>query len=223
MVNGDFLPDDNDGTYFGTVELVNLPRSGTFTLVNSGTAPLQISSVTIDFVAGCTGAFALSGASLDGRGLAPGETADMTINFVTDQNCLIESWASVTILSNDGSNSPYSFYVRAKGGYGALKYVGDTNFTVNMSAGPFTETKPIILTVEGNLDVTIMSGQLSASSFGTWAEQGMPSPGTTISPGQQITINVTFQPTGGPGNSYDAKLLFFTDKGDFEVLLYGIT
>ena len=196
---------------FGTLQLytsdgstIAIPGQRVFSLANMGSSPLLISGVDIIINSGCANSFWVSGDSLDGTVIAPGESESLTLNYVS--SCLSETSATVTVLSNDGPNSPYGFGVSAMGGYGSLKYTGTTNFNVDLGVGTI-QSQMLVFTVEGNLGLQIVSSSLS-SEYG-WSYSLLSWTGV-FSPQQERKVSVTFQPTAT--GDYSTNLVFVTDS-----------
>lgn len=121
-----------DGTDLGSVNVFNassewipVPISGFFTLANSGIgAALQITDIQVQYDNswGCPGVFGLASASasLIGTVLEVGQTANLTIDYITDSRCTLtdfvyQSFGTVIVVSNDTLNSPYQFEVAVVG------------------------------------------------------------------------------------------------------------
>ncbi|UCB46409.1 MAG: choice-of-anchor D domain-containing protein, partial [Spirochaetota bacterium] len=105
------IPDGFGSYYFGYVQCDSFSRPTNFTIENTGTAPLNITSVTL--TAGDTNQF-----SIDTSGMVftldpCGETV-FTVKFLP---LLPEGykWATVTIVNNDPDENPYTFTVEGEG------------------------------------------------------------------------------------------------------------
>ena len=202
---------------FGTLQLyasdgsvIPVPGKFVFSLANTGTARLSISGVAIANTRGCANSFRLAGPLALKGGLEPGLSADLTVNFVPDSSCLSLSSATITVSSNDGFKSPYSFDVSAMAGYGRLKFVGDTDFNVDLGDGAgASETQTLVLTVEGNLGVELLA--VSLNETGGWSFVDLDSAlSSVLVPGEETRFLVTFRPT--TTGTFATDLDFSTDS-----------
>ncbi len=106
--NGDTSSVPEDGTSFGSLAITAPAVVRTFTIENLGTAPLNLTGASLG--GADSGAFAISNfpTQIPATGTAP-----FTISF--DPALSQPYSATVTILSNDGTNSPFTFSISGEG------------------------------------------------------------------------------------------------------------
>ena len=162
--------------------VVGQSATQTLQLTNSGSAPLQISSISLS-----NKQFAISGPSLP-HTVLPGISLDYTLAFTptTPGNAS----ASLTITSN----APQSLPAISLAGV-AEKVVYSLQVTPSsVSFGNqnllTTSTKNVTLQNTGDVNITISGVTASGSGFG-YSDL---SPGFSLSPNQQVTFQVWFRP-----------------------------
>ena len=101
ILAGDATPSVTDGTDFERLSQ-GLTLARTFTIVNRGSSPLTLSGISTD-----APQFRLSG--LPSSPLAPGASASFTLNY--EPVAPGTNTGTVTILSNDSNESPYTFAI----------------------------------------------------------------------------------------------------------------
>ena len=166
---------------FNTV-VVGQSATQTLHLTNSGTAPLQISSISIS-----NNQFAISGPSFP-RTVLPALGLDYSLAFnpTTPGNAS----ASVTITSN-AANSPTAISLAgvAEKVVVALQ-VTPSSINFGNENLQTTETKNVTLQNTGDVNITINGVMASGAGFG-YSDL---SPGFSLSPNQQVTFQVWFRP-----------------------------
>ena len=171
---------------FGNVVL-NSTSTQTLTLTSSGTAPVTVNSATL---AG-TG-FSMSGATLPTT-LNPGQTLTLQVNF--NPTTAGSASGTITISSNSFSGGTATVSLSGTGTSPQLTISGSTiafgNVVLNSAS-----TKTLTLTSSGTAAVTVNSVTLTGTGF---SMTGATFP-TTLSPGQTLTLQVTFSPTA-PGSA----------------------
>ncbi len=124
IVNGATSPNTADDTDFGNVAVAGGTNPNTFTIHNTGTADLDITSITSSNAT----EFAISGATL---GLiTPGNSASFTVTF--DPNATGTRTATITVNSDDANESVYTFGVTGNGtNSNASDIIANASFTYN--------------------------------------------------------------------------------------------
>ena len=108
IANGDTTPSRDDHTDFGSHGIAEGPLSRTFTLLNSGTAPLTVTAIS---PGGPDAAlFTVSGLGFPAT-LAPAETRTFTVTFTPTTPGTFT--AMLSIVNDDDDENPYQFTVRA--------------------------------------------------------------------------------------------------------------
>ncbi|MCB1209949.1 MAG: choice-of-anchor D domain-containing protein, partial [Verrucomicrobiales bacterium] len=201
IANGDATPDSADHTDFGSTAITVVR---TFTINNSGSAPLEVSTITAG------GDFAVGGISLPAS-IGSGSNATFTVTF--DPSTTGLRTATVSIANNDADESPFTFAIQGTG-LNSPPVVDhplpDRTATVNQ---PFTFTVPANTFSDPD-----------AAQFLSYSASGMPAwlsftPATrtfsgTPAPGDIGTTTITVQATdnGAPPESV-------TDTFDLTVAL----
>ena len=166
---------------FNTV-VVGQSATQTLHLTNSGSAPLQISSISLS-----NKEFAISGPSLP-RVVLPALSLDYTVAFAptTPGNAS----ASLTITSN-APHSPAAISLAgvAEKVVAALQ-VTPTSINFGNENLQSTSTKSVTLQNTGDVNITINGVTASGSGFG----YSSLSPGFSLSPNQQVIFQVWFRP-----------------------------
>ena len=109
IVNGDTTPSPSDGTDFGSADFDGETITRNFTVENSNTGDLEISSVSI------TGTNSLDFLVVFGPAptIGPSEQSILAIRF--DPDTIGTRTATVSITSNDTDASPYTFDIQGQG------------------------------------------------------------------------------------------------------------
>ena len=202
IINNGNSPSQSTNTIFGTVEL-NQTSSETYTITNTGTAALIISSITSD-----DGQFTITGFTPN-TSIAPnGSTSTFNVEF-TPTSAGAQS-ATITINSNDADEGTYTFGVSGTGGAPNIQVddatVG-TDFGIITIAQTGSQTYTITNTGTATLEVSSISsndGQFTITGF---------TPNTSIVPnGGTSTFNVEFTPTSTGAQS--ATITINSNDGD---------
>ena len=109
IANGDTTPSLADGTDFGSADFDGETIQRTFTIENSNTGDLEIGAVGISGV----NPFDFRLVSGPSGTLGPGQLSNLTIGF--DPETIGTRSATVTIVSNDADESPYTFIIQGQG------------------------------------------------------------------------------------------------------------
>jgi len=109
IANGDTTPSPSDGTDFGSADFDGETVSRDFTIENSNTGDLEITSVSI------AGTHRLDFRVVSGPAttIGAGEQSTLTISF--DPETIGTRTAMFTIASNDADDSPYTFAIEGQG------------------------------------------------------------------------------------------------------------
>ncbi|MEJ7595628.1 MAG: choice-of-anchor D domain-containing protein, partial [Planctomycetaceae bacterium] len=164
IVDGDTTPSTSDDTDFGTV-LINTPEFRTFTVKNTGMAPLYLGTPSV------TGGFFRLAANYIVSPLAINSSATFVVEFLSSVAGTFVG--QISIGNNDSDESPYEFAVKAV-------VTGNPEITVTATdpnaseAGPNTGTytfsrsgdSSAVLTVNFNVTGTATSGT-DYTAFGT--------------------------------------------------------
>ena len=135
IVDGDSIPGTADGSDFGNAFPSGEPLTRTFTIINSGNAPLVLSGSAPDYVAlSGSSSFSIAEQPTSGILAAGGGTATFSITF--DPAAVGEAQAMVSIASNDGDESPFNFAISATGMQAEIAISGNE---VNIANG---DTQP---------------------------------------------------------------------------------
>ncbi len=166
---------------FNTV-VVGQSATQTLHLTNSGTAPLQISSISLS-----NQEFAFSGPSLP-RTVLPTLSLDYTLAFAPTTPGNVS--ASLTITSN----APYSPAAVSLAGVAEKVVVALQVTPTSINFGnqnlQTTSTQNVTLQNTGDVSITVNGLTESGSGFG----YSNLSPGVSLSPNQQVTFQVWFRP-----------------------------
>ena len=109
ILNGDPSPSLADHTEFANANRTNGTSVRTYTVANSGTAPLTILPGDIYFDGGSSADFAVGGITLPSN-IVPGGSTTFTVTFNPSDRGLLST--SVVIRSNDSHDSLYTFKIR---------------------------------------------------------------------------------------------------------------
>lgn len=166
---------------FKTV-VVGQSATQTLHLTNSGSAPLQISSISLS-----NKEFAISGPSFP-RTVLPALSLDYTLTFVPTTAGNASASLSIT------SNAPHSPAAISLAGLAEKVVVAlqVTPTSINFGNANLrtTATKNVTLQNTGDVNITINGVTASGSGFG----YSSLSPGFSLSPNQQVTFQVWFRP-----------------------------
>jgi len=122
-----------DGTYFGTVAQNAAPPTRTYTVQNTGTAPLTVGTPTVPL--GFTIIEPLNGP------IAPGGSANFTVQMST--STVGTPSGNISFSNNDGAETPFSFAIS-----GTVTYAGATATTTVLNVSPSSAVygQPVTLT-----------------------------------------------------------------------------
>jgi hypothetical protein len=164
-------------------------NSQTITLKNTGNATLTISSATPSG----TG-YSVSGLTLP-LNIAAGASSTFNVNFAPTGTTAVTG--SVSLVSNVAT-SPTAIPLTGTG-VAATFVLGVSSNTVsfgNVNDGS-TGTQTVTLTNSGNSNLTISKVAVTGTGFGS---SGV-TPPVTLTPGQKVTLSLTFVPTGTTASS----------------------
>ncbi len=202
-----------DGTDFGVAPPGNTPVVETFDLTNTGTTPVNLSSITVggpnagDFTVG----------SATGGPIAPGTTQTFTVSFVPLAGPSGQRLATVSIDDDDSTQpNPFSFAVSgvaqfpaiAVSGNGSPIGAGDTttsalNGTDFGSQFANTDDAGVgqVFTITNGGTTTLTVGQVTLTQNGGGAFSVTQQPAQTLGPGASTTFSLAFTPTALGGQS----------------------
>jgi hypothetical protein len=212
------LPDGSGTFDFGTVDGVASDPAQTFTIENSGSANLTVSSVS----SSNTTDFTLTQAPSSPVG------AGASTDFIVQFDAAAGPYSTtVTIANNDSDEDPYTFTVEATAGAPeadvfvetspsrtALPDGGTFDFGTVTAGASATET----FTIENNGDATLTAVPPSSipGVFDIPATGGTTPP---LAPGQSFTFDVRFTPSGASAFSES----FSVDNSDPDEDPYNVT
>ena len=190
------LPDGSGSFDFGTVDGIGGDPAQTFTIENTGSANLTVSSVTLSNTIDFTLAQAPSSP------VGAGASTDFIVQF--DAAAPGAYATTVTIANNDSDEDPYTFDIAATAGAPeadvfvetapsrtALTDGGTFDFGTVTAGATVTETFTIENT--GDATLTVVPPSSIPDVFNITATGGTTPP---LAPGQAFTFDVTFGPTG---------------------------
>ncbi|WP_338814524.1 BspA family leucine-rich repeat surface protein [Bernardetia sp. Wsw4-3y2] len=198
IANNDITPNINDNTDFGNILACNSNTIvKTFTIQNTGTAPLTVSNLIITGTNASD--FALSGLPSFPFDIAANNSQTFTITFnsVTGTRT-----ANIEITNNDADENPYIFSIKATGTADTQNptITTPTNVTANTDIGICTASNITLGTPTGTDNcgtVTFSNNAPSVFPIGTttviWtADDGN---GNTTTANQTVTVSDTQNPT----------------------------
>ena len=180
IVSGDVTPSAADHTDFGTLNVTSGSTPNTFTIQNTGTGDLSISSVSSSDNA----QFQVSGTT--GGTLSPSSSGTFTVTF--DPSSARNKTATITVVSNDADESPYTFTVQgvglapptftqafapstiARNAISTLTFtIGNTDNATDATRLNFTDNLPVAVTVASapNASTTCTGGTVTANALAT--------------------------------------------------------
>jgi hypothetical protein len=164
--------------------------SKTFTISNTGTAPLQISALAVS-----DKEFSITGPSVP-RTILPANNASYTLTYAP--TTAGNATATVNISTN-ASIQPVSLSLAGKG-QAAFANISITPAVVNFGdlALKSTKTQNVTLQNTGQINLSLQGVTVSGSGFG-YSDL---SPGFALSPNQKVTFQVWFSPkVAGPASA----------------------
>jgi trimeric autotransporter adhesin len=211
IADGDITPSTSDNTNFGSAEITLGSVVNTFTIYNTGTSSLTLTSATI----GGTSASSFSFAGLTfPTTVVPGSSVTFTITF--NPSTTGTKNATISIANNDTNENPYDFSIQGTGTSPEMNVVGNlisivsndmsasvsdnTDFgTVSVDAGSTLVTYTIQNTGTGNLNIgSVYFTGTNASDYSVQT-----APASSVASGSSTTFTVSFNPTViGPKVAY---------------------
>jgi Abnormal spindle-like microcephaly-assoc'd, ASPM-SPD-2-Hydin len=164
--------------------------SKTFTISNSGTAPVQISAMSVS-----NKEFALTGPSLP-RTILPANSVSYTLTFAPTTSGLAS--ANVDVSTDSVANA--RLIALAGKGAAAFANLAITPSSVSFGNLPLKSTTTQVVTLQntGDSNLSLQGVTLSGSGFG-YSDL---SPGFALAPNQTITFKVWFAPkVAGPASA----------------------
>ncbi|MFK2821340.1 LamG-like jellyroll fold domain-containing protein, partial [Flavobacteriaceae sp. LMIT009] len=195
IVDGDTTPSVTDDTDFGSLG-AGSTLDHTFTIQNVGTTTLNLTGAPLVDITG-DAAFAIL-TQPSGSTIAASNSLTFVVRFAPTVNGTVQ--ATISITSNDGNESPYTFMVQGTG-------------VAPLTEGPGGVTADLELWLKGTDGLSYTDGQ----SVSIWADQGRGANATVNTPGQEPTYrdnttqNVNFNPVVEFDNAYSSYVL----DGDF--------
>ena len=114
ITNGDMTPDAVDGTSYGSVAVTGGPVTRTFTITNSGTGALTLTSTAPDYVTlSGSSAFIVTTQPASPTVVVGGGTQTFQISF--DPATIGPHTATISISSSDADENPFNFTVNGQG------------------------------------------------------------------------------------------------------------
>ena len=215
IVNGDTTPSATDDTDFGDVAVAGGSNANTFTIQNTGTSDLSLTSVS----SSDNTQFAVSGTT--GGTISASGSATFTVTF--DPGSAGTHGATITVVSDDADEGTYTFSVEGVGTVPEINIQGnsvsivngdttpsatdDTDFgDVAVAGGSNANTFTIQNTGTGSLSLT----SVSSSDNTQFAVSGTTS--GTIAASGSATFTVTFDP--GSAGTHGATITVVSDDSD---------
>lgn len=181
IVDGDSTPSVTDGTDFGNATVVGGTVARTFTIENSGTATLNVGSVT--FAGGNAGDFAVT--SPPASTVAPAGTTTFQVTF--DPSATGLRFTTLNIANDDSNENPYDFAIQGTG-LTQLFQFGSAAYTQD-------ETQVAVITITRTGDTTL-GATLNFSTVAGGTATGGASCGPSIDYVTVTNAIVTFGPNG---------------------------
>ncbi len=206
IVDGDATPTTSDKTDFGNVILNG--TSQTFTITNSGTAVLNISSITSS-----NAAFSISGAPST---VATGASQTFTVNFSGSSSGTQNS--TITINNNDLNEAAFDFAVTANVPNSVVYY---HNFNTGSVSSNIYATAPNII----SSDLSTGSPHWGLTGGNTFCVNN---PGLSVSvPNLGASSNITLRLNVSPSKIFNLtgisfKTLSAINNGSFSVYINGV-
>ncbi|MEM6297686.1 MAG: choice-of-anchor D domain-containing protein, partial [Bacteroidota bacterium] len=191
-------------TDLGTI-LINTTLTQQYTIENTGTGTLDISSIT----SSNTATFTIQNAPTS---VAPSSTA--TFDIVFSPSVVGSSSATITINNNDADESVVAFDVTGTGGVPEIEF---TPTQTDFGLTPTNDSKNLFYVIEnlGDAPLTVSSISSDNALFET-------SPSTlTVAAGSSATFAVTFRPIALGSDS--ATITITSNDDDESVLSFQVT
>ena len=188
----------------GTQSLGTTSTVHTETITNSGTANLNISTVTL---AGANAAdFAKTADTCTGSTVAPNGTCAINVKFTP--SALGTRSAQLNIADN-ASDSPQVVSMSGVGDAPAACISSPILTFSDQNLGTTSTPQPVTVTNTGTVDLSISTVTLGGTNAGDFAKSSDKCTGATLTPNSACTVNVTFKPLAAGTRSAS---LTFTDN-----------
>ncbi len=187
--SGDTTPSTLDDTDFGTVNVAVGSNTNTFTIYNTGTLNLNLTSGSPYVSITGTHAADFSLSTIPNNLIMPGNNTSFDITFDPSGSGLRS--AIVTIANDDTNENPYTFYIQ---GYGDAP----------LTEGPGGVTADLEIWLKANDGAGVADNQI----LSTWYDQAKTNNATVNTPGQEPTYrdnalyNVNYNPVVDFDSSY---------------------
>jgi YVTN family beta-propeller protein len=182
---------------FGSQTISQLYLSKPLTLTDSGDAPLQVSSVSID--GGGAGNFAVADDHCSGQTLAPGASCVVEVRFLPTST---GTRAATLEFADNAAGSPHSVPL---GGVGQSPTIAVSPPRLDFpDQAPGTDSEPRTLTVanEGSAPLRVDDVAAAGKNAGEFDVVGETCTAALVEPGQSCAIEVEFRPGSfGPRNA----------------------
>jgi hypothetical protein len=200
ILDGDTTPSTTDDTDFGTT-LVGNSVSHTFTITNTGTDPLDISSITITGVDAADFYISIN----PGASVAAGGSTTFEITF--SPSALGISNATINIVNNDSNENPYTFDITGEA-------IACTPTTSVSSITPTSGPVGTMVTINGSGFATATTVNFGGSSATFTVVSGTVI--EAIVPVGATTGNITIQDAGGCDLPYSSFTVITEDNSSCE-------
>ena len=209
--DGDTSPSSGDNTIFGDADIYGGAHTHVYTINNSGSGDLSLTGVPIVSIGGINaGDFSVSQQPVSSTVAAQGGSQSFQITFDPTTTGLRQ--ATVTILSTDGDESPYTFAIQGTGTINPEIDIKGNNITIadnditpatsdstnfgSLLVGGTTRvvtyriynTGPATLNLTGSWPLVDISGP-HAGDFSVYS-----APASSIAPGGSTSFKIAFDP-----------------------------
>ncbi|MEM6297215.1 MAG: BspA family leucine-rich repeat surface protein, partial [Bacteroidota bacterium] len=199
IVDGDISPNVSDGTDFGSVAVSGGNQTETFSIENTGTGTLDVTSINLSGVSG--GDFSVGAIALP-TSIAVGASTTFTITFTPSASGTRD--AAVTINNNDSDEAAYNFTIQ---GIGTSTVVGANAFRTTWITNDGTITIPTLASSGSyNYNITWINLTTGASNSVTGQTGDYTITGLTNGDTYEVAI------TGDFPHFYMEKSLFFNSS-----------
>ena len=204
IVDGDNAPTIADHTNFGSADILTGTVTRTFTIQNTGTAPLAIGAITIS---GANAADFTIG-TFPSATVAAGSSTTFTVIY--DPSTLGTSYAAISIVNDDISEDPYNFAIQGTCTTPEIALSGNGANIVNNDMVPTTTnwtdfggTNHIGSTLTRTFTITNVTGASGVLNIGAITISGVnasdftitTAPAASVAVGSSTTFVVTFDPS----------------------------
>ncbi len=198
ITNGDITPSQSDHTDFGEVGVTTGSQSYVFTVQNTGTLALTVSSINI----GDTDNYIFSGLSFP-IDIIAGGSEDFNIEF----NPTNEGIKNTTvIITNDSAANPYEFSITGEGIKPLMNVIGNSLNITNGATTPSisnhtdfgeveitTGSQSYDFTIQNTGDIELIISSINVGDTGNYIFSGLSFP-ATINVGGSTNFNIKFDP-----------------------------